>query len=51
MDYEDYMPEDFDSEYIGFDSTSDEPWDNEWDSFGDWVYEGEYTDNYDDYWN
>ena len=51
MDYEDYVPQDFDPEYIGFDSTSEEPWDNELDSYGDWVYEDEFTGQYDDYWN
>ena len=28
-----------------------EPWDieeNEWDPYSDWVYEGEFTDTYDD---
>ena len=30
-----------------------EPWDieDEWDSYSDWVYEGEYTDTYDDYYD
>lgn len=53
MDYEDYMPEDFDPEYVRFDVAMSDPWDgvieSEWDPYGDWVYEGEYTDEYDQY--
>lgn len=52
MDYEDYVPE-FEYYDPEADIFSDELWDSrvdEWDPYSDWVYEGEYTDNYDDYW-
>lgn len=54
MDYEDYICGndyiyDFESDLFS-DITDTESWDideNEWDVYGDWVYEGEYTDTYD----
>ena len=55
MNYEDYVcgddhVYDFESDLFSNMATA-EPWDieeNEWDSYGDWVYEDEYTDTYDD---
>ena len=55
MDYEDYVCGDdhiydFESSLFSNRSTA-EPWDieeNEWDVYGDWVYEGEFTDTYDE---
>lgn len=54
MDYEDYVCGNdsvYDPESDLFsDMATAEPWDigeNEWDPYGDWVYEGEYTDTYD----
>jgi len=59
MDYEDYVcgddrVYDFESDLFSNMATA-EPWDieeeDEWDPFSDWVYEGEFTDTYDDYYN
>lgn len=58
MDHEDYVCGDdhiydFESSLFSNRSTA-EPWDveeDEWDPFCDWVYEGEFTDTYDDYYN
>ena len=57
MDYEDYIcgddsVYDFESDLFSNMATA-EPWDieDEWDSYSDWVYEGEYTDTYDDYYD
>lgn len=57
MNHEDYVPKSnyYDPETDIFsDMATAEPWDideGEWDSYGDWVYEGEYTDIYDDYYD
>ena len=56
MNYEDYVcgddhVYDFESDLFSNMATA-EPWDveeDEWDPFSDWVYEGEFTDTYDDY--
>ncbi len=55
MDYEDYVPE---SEYydpeadLFSDVVTADSWnESEWDPYCDWVYEGEYTDTYDNYYN
>lgn len=58
MDHEDYVcgddhVYDFESDLFS-NATTTEPWDieeDEWDSFSDWVYEGEFTDTYDDYYD
>jgi hypothetical protein len=59
MDYEDYIcgndrVYDFESN-LSPNTTATEPWDieeeDEWDSYSDWVYEGEFTDIYDDYYD
>ena len=58
MDYEDYVcgddrVYDFESDLFS-NMAAAEPWDvgeDEWDPFSDWVYEGEFTDTYDDYYN
>ena len=55
MDYEDYIPESeyYDPEADVFSNMSTaEPWDvmteDDW-GFEDWVYEGEFVDEYDQY--
>ena len=59
MDYEDYVCGDdriydFESDLFS-NMTTAEPWDveeeDEWVDDKDWVYEGEFTDTYDDYYN
>ena len=57
MDYENYVCGDdriydFESDLFSNMATA-EPWDveDEWDPYSDWVYEGEFTDTYDDYYN